>query len=197
AHQLVAQVASAGGVPEYHGIARDHQELLEEAIERAAAGKDLLLLSGGVSRGDFDLVPEVLRARGVRILFDRVRIKPGKPTTFGVGPEGPCFGLPGNPVSTFVIFEILVRPLLQAMTGQPWDPGEWATILHAPVRRRRAERDEWIPVTRTPEGGVVPVSYHGSSHVAALAGSHGLLRVPVGISLLPEGTTVRVRPLPA
>ena len=195
-HQLIAQVRSAGGAPTYFGIARDSRDALDAAFSEAAAESDVLLFSGGVSQGDFDFVPDVMRAHGAEILFDRVRIKPGKPSTLGVGQDLICFGMPGNPVSTFVIFEVLVRPFLLAMAGHTWAPQEWTAPLRAPITRHRDERDEWLPVVRTDDGGVLPVSYHGSAHFLALARADGLTMVPAGTRLLPKGTDVRVRPLP-
>ena len=72
--------------------------------------------------GDFDFVPSVLERAGVRILFSRVNVQPGKPTTFGIHPEALVFGLPGNPVSSFIQFELLVRPLICKMMGYQWNP---------------------------------------------------------------------------
>jgi molybdopterin molybdotransferase len=194
-HQLVAQVHAAGGTPEYFGIAGDSRAALDASFQRAAAGCDVLLLSGGVSQGDFDFVPDVMRDHGVEILFDRVRIKPGKPTTFGAGPDLRVFGLPGNPVSTYVVFEVLVRPFLRAMAGGTAGADEWTARLTAPVARGRGERDEWLPVRRT-DGGVAPVAYHGSAHFLALARADGLVLVPAGTVHINEGTELRVRPLP-
>ena len=195
-YQLHAQVRAAGGDPTYYGIARDRREALDEIFTRAARESDVLLFSGGVSQGDFDFVPEVMRAHGVEILFDRVRIKPGKPSTFGVGPDFYCFGMPGNPVSTFVIFEVLVRPFLRAMAGLPLETDEWSARLDAPIERKKDERDEWLPVRRTGDGGVVPVPYHGSAHFLALARADGLTMVPAGTRHVERGTEIRVRSLP-
>ena len=75
--------------------------------------------------GDFDFVPSVLKRAGVNILFDKVNVQPGKPTTFGIHPEAVVFGLPGNPVSSFIQFELLVRPLINRMMGYNWLPVEY------------------------------------------------------------------------
>ncbi len=196
-HQLIAQVQAAGGEPRYFGIAGDQRDALDAAFERAAAESDVLLLSGGVSQGDFDFVPDVMRAHGVEILYDRVRIKPGKPTTFGVSDDLVVFGLPGNPVSTYVIFEVLVRPFLLATAGMTSAPDEWTVRLAAPIHRRRDDRDEWLPVRRTEDGGVAPVPYHGSAHFLALTRADGLTMIHAGTRHIPEGTEIRVRPIPA
>lgn len=196
-HQLVAQVNAAGAVPAYYGIAPDSREALGEVFGRAARENDVLLLSGGVSQGDFDFVPDIMRAHGAEILFDRVRIKPGKPSTFGVGQGFFCFGMPGNPVATYVIFEVLVRPFLQAMMGLPQEVKEWTARLDTPIFRKKDARDEWLPVKINGDGGVDPVPYHGSAHFLAMTRADGLTMVPKGTRQLAKGTEIRVRPLPA
>ena len=127
---LLAQVARAGGVPWMLGIAKDEAQHLRARIAEGLQA-DILILSGGVSAGKFDLVPGVLTDLGVQALFHKVAMKPGKPVLFGVkrgphpqplsqGPRGEClvFGLPGNPVASFVCFELFVRPAIRAHDGQ-------------------------------------------------------------------------------
>jgi molybdopterin molybdotransferase len=118
---LVAQVTRAGGVPSYLGIARDNIESLRSTIARGLQS-DVLLLSGGVSAGKLDLVPGVLQDLGVKAHFHHVEMKPGKPVFFGTCEKTLVFGLPGNPVSTFVCFELFVRPALRILSGLH-DPG--------------------------------------------------------------------------
>jgi molybdopterin molybdotransferase len=104
------------------GIGRDRPEDLRRQIE-GGRGHDVLLISGGVSAGKLDLVPSVLRQLGVRQVFHKVCLKPGKPLWFGVlqrnGPSTLVFGLPGNPVSSLVCFQLFVRPALKRMMGLP------------------------------------------------------------------------------
>ena len=104
AYQLIAQCRRAGADPEYFGIAPDDEEITFRTIEKAIAGSDIVILTGGVSMGDFDFVPSVLKRAGVKLLFDQVNVQPGKPTTFGVHPKSVVFGLPGNPV--FIIHSV-------------------------------------------------------------------------------------------
>jgi molybdopterin molybdotransferase len=192
-HQLFAQTIRAGAVPTYYGIAADRPESIEGMLRRALPENDLVLLSGGVSMGDFDLVPEIITRCGLDIRFDQVAIKPGKPVTFAVGEAGVCFGMPGNPVSTFVIFETFVRPFLQAMMGCTRGLPEWSVRLGAPLVRRRTERMEFVPVSCSEEGEVLPIRYHGSAHFVALARADGLVAFPVGVARLDAGTVVKVR----
>jgi len=193
--QLCAQVRTAGGVPTYYGITRDVEEDLDRTLKTAIAGSDVVLVSGGVSMGDRDFVPGVMARNGLRILFDAIAIKPGKPTTFGVSDEACCIGLPGNPVSTFVVFELLVRPFLYWMMGHDYRPVHISGPLAESVSRRRTERESWIPVAITAGNAVSPIPYHGSAHIGALGEAGGLLRVPAGVATIPKGTRVDVRPI--
>lgn len=191
--QLAAQAATMGLQPTVFGIAEDTEETLSAMIAQAQEACDVLLLSGGVSMGDFDLVPGVLRERGFELRFDRVAVKPGKPTTFGIAPTCVCFGLPGNPVSTFAIFEVVVKPFLYKMMGHDYRPPVVEMPLGVAISRRKTGRTAWIPVRRTEAGVVVPVEYHGSAHSQSLCRADGLIAVPHDVAEIPEGETVRVR----
>ncbi len=119
-YSLAAQVYEAGGEPRILPVARDDAGELEVLISKGAES-DLLLLSGGVSMGKYDLVEQVLEKLGAKFFFTGVLIQPGKPAVFGElktkGGAAPFFGLPGNPVSTMVTFQLFVRPLLDALAG--------------------------------------------------------------------------------
>ncbi|MCK7537782.1 MAG: molybdopterin-binding protein [Marinilabiliales bacterium] len=102
-----------------------------EIIGKAIAESDVVLITGGVSMGDFDFIPSVLEELGVKILFSRINIQPGKPTTFGIHEDALVFGLPGNPVSSFIQFELLVRPLLSKMMGHDFKAVSWKLPMQA------------------------------------------------------------------
>ncbi len=191
APQLVAQIARLGIAAEYIGIAQDNEASVEDALARAD-GCDVLLISGGVSMGDFDLVPGGLRKRGFEIRFDRVAVQPGKPTTFAVSKTGYCFGLPGNPVSSFVIFELLVRPFLFALMGHDYLPMEIRMPLADAFTRKSGSREAWVPVAIR-AGMIAKMPYLGSSHISALSGADGLIAFPEGVTELAAGTVVGVR----
>ena len=118
---LAAQVTLAGGEPLAAGSAKDEIAELRARIEQGLEA-DLLLLSGGVSVGKYDLVEQVLKVLGAEIFFDAVAIRPGKPVVFGWCRGKPVFGLPGNPVSTMVTFELFVVPAIEALGGCPPPP---------------------------------------------------------------------------
>jgi molybdopterin molybdotransferase len=113
---LLALVARAGGVPRYLGIAADRLDSLQAKVTEGMRC-DVLILSGGVSAGKLDLVPGVLQDSGVQAHFHKVAMKPGKPVFFGTHDRTLVFGLPGNPVSTFVCFELFVRPAIRVLRG--------------------------------------------------------------------------------
>ena len=109
-YQLMAQIERARAIGRYLGIVPDDEALTYNIISQAISQSDVVLITGGVSMGDFDFVPSVLEKAGVKLLFSRINIQPGKPTTFGLHEKALVFGLPGNPVSSFIQFELLVRP---------------------------------------------------------------------------------------
>ncbi len=191
--QLCAQVEAMGCIASYIGIARDTEESLEACLKSAIDGSDLALFSGGVSMGEFDLVPGVLEKNGIKIQFDRVAVQPGKPTTFAYSDDLFCFGLPGNPVSTYVIFEILVKSFLFAMMGHTYRPPQVRMRLAHAMTRKSGEREAWIPVVTTSDGRVERVDYHGSAHINALSHAEGLIVFPLGTTELAEGAEVAMR----
>lgn len=192
--QLLAQLASLRCPGTVRTGVEDRPGPLGEAIETALSSCDLLLLTGGISAGNFDYVPDCLRERGAEILFHGVAVKPGKPTLFARRGGQHVFGLPGNPVSAFVIFELFVKPFLYRSMGIDWSPVLYRGALAHTVRRIQAERTEFLPV-RIREGLVDAVPYHGSAHLNALADADGLIRIEVGVQEILEGTQVDVRPL--
>lgn len=195
-HQLVAQVIKANANPSYVGIVKDTAEATYQAISSALDKNDIVILTGGVSMGDYDYVPSVMQKLGIQILFDSIAIQPGKPTKFGVKDGKLIFGLPGNPVSSYFQFEILIKPVIQKMMGAQNKPDFIARLpLASCYKRKKTERLGLIPVSITQDQKVFPVEFHGSAHIFALANADGYIMIPIGISELKEGELVDVRSL--
>ena len=142
--------------------------------------------------GDLDFVPGVLRDLGAEIVFHKLAVKPGKPTLFARRGGSFLFGLPGNPVSTFIIFEVFVKTLLYRWMGIAARPRTIRGYLAEAVQRRDGERLEFRPV-RLEGTRIVPLSYHGSSHLSALREAEGLIRIEIGTTRIEEGTELNVR----
>lgn len=194
AWSLMAMASGSGGIPSYYGIASDTLEDTRCKLSRALENNWVVLISGGVSEGDYDHVPAAIRELGFEILFDRVRVQPGKPTTFAVSGETGkyIFGLPGNPVSSFVQCLLMVKPFLSAMQGARTEPVAARLPLKGHFRRRNSGRMAHIPLRINPEGTCTPLPYNGSAHLASLASAHALGRIPVGIDRIEEGETIEV-----
>jgi molybdopterin molybdotransferase len=120
--QLATQVESMGLAASNYGIVRDTAVAMDSMFRKAFAENEVVVVSGGVSVGDYDLVPEILRRNRFELLFEKIAVKPGRPTVFGVSDNVCCFGLPGNPVSGFVMFELLVKPFLYRMMAHDFSP---------------------------------------------------------------------------
>lgn len=197
---LVAQARAAGAPASYLGVAADKPESLVELI-REGLTNDILILSGGVSMGRLDLVKDVLKTFGVTILFDKVAVKPGKPTVFGAAPKGVLvFGLPGNPVSTLVTFELFVRPAIAKMEGseQPWRPYLQA-VLTGPLSSqgpRRAFLPGWLePRAEGELPAAHPITTRGSGDIVAFSKANALLVLPEELDCLDRGRIIKVYPL--
>ena len=185
--QLMAQANRAGFENQYFGIASDSREELENSVSRALQQCDILVMTGGVSMGEFDFVPQVLTSQGFCILFDRVAIQPGKPSTFAVKEGKVVFALPGNPVSSFVQFELLVRPYLAACAGADYSPLRLRLPLSQDYTRRNTSRTSLVPVKTEPYGSICPIIYNGSAHIHAMTCANGIMVVPSGVSGFKKG----------
>lgn len=191
-YQLIAQVKACGAIANYVGIAEDTPEDTYDKLSKALIENDIVLLTGGVSMGEFDFVPKVMEQAGVKILFDTVAVKPGKPTTFGLADKKFCFGLPGNPVSSFVQFDLLVKPLIYNLMGLDYKVLDIQMTVGVDIKRKGATRKSFFPVI-IEKGEVFPVDYHGSAHIHALSSAHGIISMEIGQKEIKKGEKVHVR----
>jgi molybdopterin molybdotransferase len=187
-------VVKYGAVPVDLGIAGDDARGLRRGL-RAAASCDLILTSGGVSVGEYDLVRRALAELGAEMIFWRVRMKPGKPVAFGLLGGTPIFGLPGNPVSAIVSFEIFVRPAILAMMGRTRLAKPVITAILGERIEKPADRVHLVRARITRRGGVsvaVPTGPQGSAILRSLTRADGLIVVPARTTVVEAGTPVRV-----
>ena len=200
-YAIAALVKAEGGVPARLAIARDSFAELKERIERGMAG-DLLVLSGGVSMGKYDLVEQVLAELGAEFLFTGALIQPGRPVVFGrlptfdpLRPWVYFFGLPGNPVSTQVCFHLFVAPMLRGLAGRTAVAPRFVEARLAEAVKGGAKVTRFLPAELG--GGwdgvaVRVVGWQGSGDVAANARGDGYAVLPLGVEAFAAGETVRV-----
>jgi molybdopterin molybdotransferase len=206
---LAALVAATGGIPVPLGIAPDRLDEVEAALRKGLAEADAVIVSGGVSVGPYDVVKVAFEAVGHVDLW-RVAVQPGKPFAFGaaVAPDGrrvPLFGLPGNPVSGFVVFDLFVRPALARLAGRSSGPGplDRGVLVEATSKSRGrraylrvvAERDADGTPSHDAEGRVLVrlAGGQGSHVLSALAAAEALAVVPETYGDVPAGTAVGLR----
>ena len=196
-YSLAAQVQSAGGEPVRLAIAPDEpgrlRSMIEEAWDAQGLACDLLLLTGGVSMGKYDLVEQVLGELKAEFYFTRVEIQPGRPTVFGSCGKKYFFGLPGNPVSTMVTFELFARPMIEALAGMTPQP---LIFLRARLKseiRTKTGLTRFLPAVLSGEfeNAVVELArWHGSGDIAALARANCYIVIPPECELIGAGEWV-------
>jgi molybdopterin molybdotransferase len=191
--QLSALVLGALASPRNYGPVNDDKEAIEAVLERTVAENDVVVLSGGIAKGDRDFVRCILEGSLGDLIFDGVCINSGRPIVFGVLDNTPCFGLSGNPVSNFVVFELIVKPFLYAMAGHRFTPTVSRGELDEALRRRKADKDVWLPVAVAEDGRVHPVERGQSTGILAMCRANGLIHVPAGITGFARGTIMAVR----
>jgi len=192
AWSLAAQVRRAGAIPELLPVARDSYEHTRELIETGLES-DLLLLSGGVSAGKYDIVETVLADLGAKFFFTRVKIQPGQPLVFGSVGTKFFFGLPGNPISTMVTFELFARAAIERLSGCGETP--------LPLLRARLTRDfrhkpgltRFLPARLSEDGSTVePTGWQGSGDIGSIARANAFLVAEAERESWKEGDDIRV-----
>jgi molybdopterin molybdotransferase len=191
---LAAQIRIAGGEPVVLGNAADCIEDLGEKIERGLK-EDALVLSGGVSMGKYDVVESVLKAMGAEFFFDAVAIRPGKPAVFGMCQGKPVFGLPGNPVSTIVTFELFVAPAIDLLSGAEARALPLVEARLAEALKEKSGLTHFLPARVEWRGGIPEVKalrWQGSGDIAALSNANCFLVVPADREKIEIGESVSV-----
>jgi molybdopterin molybdotransferase len=199
AHMLAAQIAEVGGVPTYLGIVKDDARAIADALTRALAF-DVAITTGGVSVGDRDHVHAALASLGVSLELWKVAMKPGKPFSFATRGATLMFGLPGNPVSTFVAFELFVRPALLALQGAAVTQRARVPVHLPGGYRKPAGRAHYVRAHAVRDGEALvahPHAKQGSAMLSSLIRCNALVEVPAEATEVEAGAIVEAMLLDA
>lgn len=192
--QLQARLKELGLTAKNYGVGADDYEALKNKIDHALTETDLLVLTGGVSVGDYDYVPAIINELNFTIHFSKLSAKPGKHTVFASKDSKYILGLPGNPVSTLIQFEECGQWILSAFHSSIFYPIRIEATMECDHHRKRSDRFELFPVLINESGRIESLSYHGSAHMHAITQANALLEIPIGINQLKKGDKVYVRP---
>lgn len=193
-YALAAAIVEAGGVPVDLGIASDTKDAVRERL-RAAGDADLIVTTAGVSVGDHDLVRDVLTSLGGTVTFSRVQIRPGGPLNFGSLNGIPWIGLPGNPVSSLVTFELFARPAIRRLAGQRLPFRRVVPVVTAEALSLGPSLRHFLRVTLTPTSDGPPMAHltgsQSSGVLSSMAKADALLIVPEDRHDVPAGTILQ------
>jgi len=192
---LIALLMECGIPIMFTGHLPDSLDKSIAGLQRALAVAEVILLTGAVSKGEFDFLPETFRRCGLETYFDEVSIKPGKPTTFSTAGNKLIFGLPGNPVSSFLMFHLFVKPALYMMQGHIIHPRPVSIELAVEFRAKESDRMRFLPARLDTDGRIIPLEYHGSGHLLALADADGFIEVGTEETCLSPGERLPFWPI--
>src|SRR5262249_42551744 len=190
---IAAYAAAAGATARSLGTIEDTPEATRRALVDAGCEHDIVITSGGVSMGDYDLVKAALAELGAEIFFDKVSIRPGKPTVFARAGSTFYFGLPGNPVSTSVTFNVFARPAIRRMLGAPAPLLPTVGAVAARDIKDTSDRRSYLPGRLSIEQGralVTPLKWGGSSDLVAFINANALIIVPEETHEISKGEPV-------
>lgn len=200
-HSLAAYAVLAGALVTRLPLAGDDTSLLKRQIAEAAESFDIVITSGGVSMGVYDFTKAALQELGAEIFFERVSLRPGKPTVFGKLPSGALvFGLPGNPVSVVVTFNLFARTAILAMQAARESGLREAWAVLGKEAKGSLDRESYLParLSTNDRGQLIaePLKWGGSSDFVAFAGASALIIVPKGVKMLEANSIVKIVNLP-
>jgi molybdopterin molybdotransferase len=195
AYQLLNNCKTININATYSGIAGDTYEETESIIKEMLKSNDVLIITGGVSMGDYDYVAPVLKNSGMNVRFDSIAAQPGRPLVFAENGEKFCFGMPGNPVSGLVLFETIVKPFLHKIMNHGYKANIFPFALARDVRRKKASRKSYYPVVLNDDNTVSAIEYHGSAHLNAYSTAFGIFAMEIGVTEIKAGEFVNVRQL--
>lgn len=191
--QLMSQIQRAGAEAIYFGIVADNEKDTRAKLSNALTKTDIVFISGGVSAGDFDYVPLIMKELGFEILFDSIAVQPGRPTTLALANGKFIFGLPGNPVSSFVQFELLGKKLIYKFSAILHKDRVVKCITGKTISRKKAKRKSFYPVKFNADGEIMPLEYHGSAHINSLNDAEAVIAMEIGEYEIQKGVLTDVR----
>lgn len=180
----------------FYGRVKDNENEIRNILCKALDENDIILITGGVSMGDFDYVHKILCEIGVNQIFHGLAMKPGKPLFFGKLNNKAVFALPGNSVSAYMTFEIMVKPYILYSFGLTYNNDYIKAVLFEDFKRKDAERLEFVPVKLYFENTklyVKLIKYNNSSMISSFSEANGILKIDIGIENLKSGEIVDVR----
>ncbi len=176
--QTISQIKKLGLHANYLGIIPDKIEILEQAVSKSISNNDVTILSGGVSMGEYDMTATVIKNLSHTTLFEKIAIKPGMPNIIGVTNNNRyIIGLPGNPVASFVVFELLIKPFLLTLCGGEYTTPKIALPLNEKIDNNKSNRAKVVPIV-IDNNRVTSLKYKGSADLTSICEADGLIIIP-------------------
>lgn len=191
AYNLTGQIKSIYLDVDYLGIVNDKISNIKDFVRKAFEKNDVLIITGGVSVGDKDFIPGILSDDGFSIHFSKLAIQPGKPVVFASRENKFCFGLSGNPVSSMLQFELIVRPFIYYYMGYNYKLPFIKMLLINGISRKKTERQQFFPV-KIVDGLAKRIEFHGSAHISSMHNADGFGIFPVGVEELKDNAMIDV-----
>lgn len=174
-----------------YGIIKDDRELILQMIKNIYDNNDLIITSGGVSKGDYDYIPGILKELSYNIIIEKVAVKPGKPLIFAEKNGKYFFGLPGNPISSYFDFQMFVKPFIYKMKGYDYKYDVYKGKLRQKIASKEKNRDEFIPVMF--DGHYIDqVTYVGSGHLNVLCNSNAFIKIDKKVTHIEKDSLIDV-----
>lgn len=192
AYNLLSQLKAMSINAHYDGIAPDDKEIIRSRLTELLVNHDLIILTGGASQGEHDYVPAILEELALDLKFDKLAIQPGKPVSFATSKNKFCFGLSGNPVSSYLQFELLVKPFLYHIMSYRFQHPIILSELAFRMRRKNTERLKFFPVCYNERGMAEEIQFNGSAHIAGLTHADGFGLFPRDCEGLEPGDRIEV-----
>ena len=192
-YNILSDVIKSHSISKIYGIVQDDINAICAIIDKAKYETNILIISGGVSVGDYDYIPYCMQKLGLKIIFKKIAFRPGQHTLVSIRDNFICFGLSGNPVASFLQFELLIRPYLYQMCGSTYRPYGFYSILGVDLPINKTYHECAIPVIIKEDGLVYNIDYHGSSHIYSYNNINYIIICPAKIIQLKKGMKVYVR----